>query len=64
MKKSAYKKLIGHYKTQAAIAAAGGVSRATVTNWKQQINGASAKAAIKLSRDSGIPAEQICEALK
>jgi len=60
VKKSVFKKLLKHYGSQAAIAKAAGVSRATVTHWSNRTNGAGAKSAIRLSRDCGVPAEEIC----
>ncbi len=60
MKKSVFNKLLKHYGSQSAIAKAAGVSRATVSHWSNKTNGASAKSAIRLSRDCGVPAEHIC----
>lgn len=64
MQPKMFKRLLRHYKNQSAIAAAAGVSRTTVTNWKTQANGVSAKAAIALSRDCNIKASDLCGDLK
>ena len=59
MQPKMFKRLLRHYKNQSA-----GVSRTTVTNWKTQANGVSAKAAIALSRDCNIKASDLCGDLK
>ena len=64
MKSRTFKKLLKHYGSQSAIAKAAGVSRATVSHWANGTNGAGAKSAIRLSRDCGVPAEEICGDLK